>query len=102
MERNKKSNKRIGGKMKSNIIKYIFIAFAIFIIGFAIYKMNVNENSNEVEVQNEVTQTSQKTESTLRIGIPDFDNINPLITKNQDIMPLKTKKFWCAWITTCL
>ena len=76
--------------MKSNIIKYIFIAFAIFIIGFAIYKMNVNENSNEVEAQNEITQTSQKTESTLRIGIPGFDNINPLITKNQDIISLST------------
>ena len=76
--------------MKSNIIKYIFIGFVIFIIGFAIYKMNVNENSNEVEAQNEITQTSQKTESTIRIGIPGFDNIIPLITKNQDIISLST------------
>ena len=76
--------------MKSNIIKYIFIAFAIFIIGFAIYKMNLEDNTSEVADDNETKQEVQATESILRIGISQFDNINPLITKNQDIINLST------------
>lgn len=75
--------------MKSNIIKYIFIAFAIFIIGFAIYKINYEDQDDEQEDE-ETAQTSQETESILYIGISDFDNINPLITDNKDIVNLST------------
>ena len=75
--------------MKSNIIKYIFIAFAIFIICFAIYKINV-ENTDESKNIDNTIQETQTTESTLYIGISDFDNINPLITKNKDIISLST------------
>jgi peptide/nickel transport system substrate-binding protein len=75
--------------MKSNIIKYIFIAFAIFIIGFAIYKINYENKDEEQQVENTV-ETKQVTESILNIGISDFDNINPLITDNQDIIRLST------------
>ncbi len=76
--------------MKSNIIKYLFIAFAIFIIGFAIYK--ISSKDTEEIAQNEIDngQSTQDVESTLRIGIPEFDNINPLITDNKDIISLST------------
>ena len=76
--------------MKSNIIKYIFIIFAIGIIVYAVYKINF-ENKNNVNEQTANTmQVEQKTESILNIGISDFDNINPLVTKNQDIISLST------------
>lgn len=76
-------------KSKSNIIKYFFIIFAIGIIIFAIYKINSKEENN---LNNEAadTQTTEKAESILNIGISDFDNINPLITKNKDIISLST------------
>ncbi len=76
--------------MKSNIIKYIFIAFAIFIIGFAIYKINFEEAEEVAENDVSTTQTTQETESVLSIGISGFDNINPLITNNKDIISLST------------
>lgn len=76
--------------MKSNIIKYIFIVFAIGIIGFAIYKVSSENTSvNNLNTENTV-QTSQTTESVLNIGISNFDNINPLSTKNKDIINLST------------
>ncbi len=75
--------------MKSNIIKYIFIVFAICIIGFAIYKIGFGQEEPVNEETNTV-QTNQNEESVLNIGISDFDNINPLITKNQDIISLST------------
>ena len=76
--------------MKSNIIKYIFILFAIGIIIFAIYKMN--DQTNSQNTLNEPTQQSatKDEESVLSIGISNFDNINPLITNNKDIINLST------------
>ena len=76
--------------MKSNIIKYLFILFAIGIIIFAIYKINSQEETTNSNVENTTNQTSQKAESILNIGISDFDNINPLITRNKDIISLST------------
>ena len=75
--------------MRSNIIKYIFIIFAIFIIGFAIYKIGFDKENEPIAETNTV-QTAQDKESVLNIGISDFDNINPLITKNEDIISLST------------
>ena len=75
--------------MKSNIIKYIFIIFAIFIIIFAVYKIGFS-NEDEISNETEVVQTNQEKESILNIGISDFDNINPLITDNEDIINVST------------
>lgn len=77
-------------KSKSNIIKYLFIIFAIGIIVFAIYKINYGEKDNIVNNEENSGQIEQKAESILNIGISDFDNINPLITKNKDIISLST------------
>ena len=76
--------------MKSNIIKYIFIVFVIFIIIFAIYKINFENQEKTQNIQENTVQTAQETESILKIGISDFDNINPLITKNEDIISIST------------
>ena len=76
--------------MKSNIIKYIFIAFAIFIIFFAIYKINFEDAQNNTQNNVNTVQYTQESESVLSIGISDFDNINPLITNNKDIISLST------------
>ena len=76
--------------MKSNIIKYLFIAFAIFIIGFAIYKISSKDTEEIAQNETDSGQSTQDVESTLRIGIPEFDNINPLITDNKDLISLST------------
>lgn len=76
-------------KSKSNIIKYFFIVFVIGIIIFAMYKIN-SKQENDISNEETEKQTIQETESILNIGISDFDNINPLITKNKDIISLST------------
>lgn len=76
--------------MKSNIIKYIFIIFVISIIGFAVYKIYYKEEaSNGNEVQNEVNSPIEVF-TNMRLGIANFDNINPIISKNRDIINLST------------
>ena len=76
--------------MRSNIIKYIFILFVIGIIGFAIYK--VNYKTEKVEENNIVAeaQTEENIIRNMRIGIAKFDNINPLISQNRDVINLST------------
>ena len=76
--------------MKSNLIKYIFIIFVVFIISFAIYKINIEDTDNYEINETSTVQNTQNEESILNIGISDFDNINPLITNNQDIISLST------------
>ena len=76
--------------MKSNIVKYIFIIFVIGIIIFAIYKINFQKEEVIQENSTNTIQETKQSESILNIGISDYDNINPLITNNQDIISLST------------
>jgi len=78
--------------MKSNIIKYIFILFAIFIILFAIYKINGNQKESNINdtVTNNMNSNASQIIRNLRIGIANFDNLNPIITQNKDIINLST------------
>ena len=76
--------------MKSNIIKYIFIIFVIGIIAFAVYKIYYKEDNS---VENEVSngkETQAEVLTNMRLGISNFDNINPIISKNRDIINLST------------
>lgn len=79
-------------KSKSNIIKYIFVLFVIFIIGFAIYKIyNKDEESGVADnVTNNMEEQKSQKITNLRIGISNFDNINPISTQNRDIINLST------------
>lgn len=76
--------------MKSNIIKYIFILFVIFIIGFATYKIYYKEETAEENVQSNEIETNNQILTNMRIGIAKFDNINPIISQNKDVINLST------------
>ncbi len=76
--------------MKSNIIKYIFILFVICIIGFATYKIYYKEETTEGNVQSNVIETDNQVITNMRIGIAKFDNINPIISQNKDVINLST------------
>ena len=71
--------------MKNSFFKYIFILFVIGIIIFAIYmiyfKKEVNENVIEEEKIEEEVEIKD-----LRLGISNFDTINPLITNNKEVL----------------
>ena len=71
--------------MKKSIFKYIFIIFAVAIIVFAIYmiyfRKDLNENINEIS---EVEEVKEKKD--LRLGISNFDTINPLLSNNKEVL----------------
>ena len=76
--------------MKSNFIKYIFIIFVIFIIGFAAYKIYYKEEPVEEENQTNTIEINEQILKDMRIGVASFDNINPIISQNRDVINLST------------
>ena len=72
--------------MRSNFFKYIFILFVLFISIFAIYTIYFKEenkpNENLVE---EVVEDKQEIKD-LRLGISNFDTINPLLSNNKEVL----------------
>ncbi len=71
--------------MKTNFFKYIFILFAVGIIIFAIYKIYFKEENSKNEVVNEVEQEVTQIKD-LRLGISNFDTINPLLSNNKEVL----------------
>ena len=75
-----------------NIFKYLFALFAIGIIVFAGYTIYDNNKKKEEESK-QVAEEKAKEDITnkvtdIRIGITNYDNINPIITNNKDILNL--------------
>ena len=79
-------------KMKSssnNFFKYIFILVVIGLIGGAIYILYYNNNpETEEEVENSNTTVNQDISivDNLKMGITNYDTMNPIITKNREIV----------------
>lgn len=79
--------------MKSNYIKYIFIAFVAILIIFSIYKINVDENKKDGN-QNNVVQVEEKTVATdLRLAIVNYDSINPILSNNSNVQDISRLVF---------
>jgi len=72
--------------MKSNIIKYVFIIFAIAIIIFAIYTIYFKDKEQTPEQEKEVQSEDIIELKDLRLGISNYDTINPLITNNKEVL----------------
>lgn len=73
--------------MKSNFFKYIFIIFVIVIVLIAFFI--INRQDKEVE-QNTVNNenTEQKQIKDIRLGVAQFDTVNPLLTKNKNLQDI--------------
>lgn len=73
--------------MKSNFFKYIFILFVIGITIFAFFKIR---NDEEEQSQTEIQVTDKTTEKVteIRLGIAEFDSINPILTNNKNIQDI--------------
>lgn len=71
--------------MKFRFVRLIFVIIVIAIIICAIYIIYKNNSKN----QNLITEQTQKPleyAKDIRLGISNFDTINPLITNNKDIV----------------
>lgn len=77
----------------SSIFKYIFIIFAIGIIiysGYRIYKNQDKQAENNEEINNVVEENIIKD---IRLALTNYDTMNPIITKNKEILNIDTLIF---------
>ncbi len=72
--------------MKSNLIKYTFIIFVIGIIIFAIYSIYFKEEEETPNEQQNVVQEAKAEIKDLRLGISNFDTMNPLLSNNKEVL----------------
>lgn len=72
--------------MKSNFIKYIFIIFVIAIMGFAIYKLNKEEEKTVEETPTK--QTEEEIIKEINLGIAEYDTINPILSNNKYVQEI--------------
>lgn len=72
--------------MKANLIKYVFIIFVIVIIIFAIYTIYYKDKNEELEQENIIQKEETVELKDLRLGISNYDTINPLISNNKEIL----------------
>ncbi|MFR8103984.1 MAG: ABC transporter substrate-binding protein, partial [Clostridia bacterium] len=72
---------------KNNIVKYIFIIVVIGLIIFAVYTIYKDENrKGENKTPEKQTETTQIKE--LRLGITDFDTLNPILSNNKKVQDI--------------
>ena len=75
--------------MKNNIFGYLFFVFIVIIMGFAVYKVNSNNNleeKNTTESTSIIDNTKKSTD--LVLGISEFDTINPILTQNKKVQDI--------------
>lgn len=69
--------------MKDRTVKIIFFTIIISIILFSVYY--IIKNNNKMKKNIEIKKQEYKQDSNIIIGITQFDSINPILSKNQDI-----------------
>ncbi len=74
--------------MKHNPLKYIFIIVAIVLAVFAIYYFLKKDNENVVNNENQAEENIQEEAVNIRLGISNLDNLNPIISTNQNIQDI--------------
>jgi len=75
--------------VKNNIFKYIFFIFIIIIVIFTTYIINDNKQNNQQEnIQNTTNQEEAKVEQNLKIGIVEFDTMNPILSGNKYVQSI--------------
>ncbi len=73
--------------MKSNFFKYIFIIFVIGIMIFSFFKIK-NDEKEQNETQSNTTTNTQEKITEIRVGVAEFDTINPILSKNKNIQDI--------------
>ena len=71
--------------MKNNFFRVLFVVIAIGLIAFAAYYLNKNDKdtlSNEI---NQISETRSEEVANIRLEISSLDNLNPILSKNQNV-----------------
>ncbi|MBR2588382.1 MAG: ABC transporter substrate-binding protein [Bacilli bacterium] len=67
--------------------KFIFVGFVILIAIFAIVQMTSKNNKKQIDETQSSTVISYK--DNIRLGISNFDTVNPLTTKNKQLIDIE-------------
>ena len=73
--------------MKANVFKYLFIIFVIIIAIGAFFIIQSNENEQETQ-EDESTDNAQEIVREIRLGIAQYDTLNPLLTTNKNVQDI--------------
>ena len=70
-----------------NGLRYVFVIIVISLIGFAAYTLYSMPEENLIENENVISYENIKQEiiTNIRLGITDYDTMNPLLSKNKNI-----------------
>lgn len=68
--------------------RYIFIVFIVAIIGYSGYKIYTNNKIKNEEVETNKNEQEDIAIKDIRLGICNYDSINPLITNNKEIIDI--------------
>ena len=72
--------------MKVNIFKYIFMLVVIILIGYGIYVIHYKKSPQDTNNQTASQETTQNSVNTnLRLGIHQYDTMNPILSQNKNI-----------------
>ena len=84
-------------RSRTNIIKYVFIVFIIIlaVITYITYKKN---NPIQKEDTQAVIEENANIIKEMKLGIAEFDTINPILTKNRNVQSI-TKLIFDSLIT---
>lgn len=73
--------------MKSNRFKYVFVAFVIAIMIFAIFKFRSEQEKQRIE-QTQVQTSSEQKNTQITLGISSFDSMNPILSQNKNVQDI--------------
>lgn len=79
--------------MKSNFFKYIFTLVVIVLIVIAVYTIYKDRQNVEVQPQNQIEQPTLKTINEIRLGIANFDTMNPILSTNKTVQDISRLAF---------
>lgn len=68
--------------------RYIFIIFIILIIGYSGYKIYINNRTKTNDAKIQTSEQEEVVIKDIRLGICNYDSINPLITNNREIIDI--------------
>ena len=74
--------------MKSNVIKYVFLIIIAALLIFAIYKVNSGDEGKKGTSGGNGSVQPQNITKEIRIAIAEFDNMNPILSKNKNIQDI--------------
>lgn len=74
--------------MKGNIIKYVFLVIIAFLLMFAVYKVNSGDKDKKNSGNGSDPSQPKEITKEIRIAVAEFDNMNPILSKNKNIQEI--------------